>query len=176
MRKHILKSKLLIVMLLFPAFTALYSQEAFAWGGGHYRGHYTYNSGRWHDTNWFWGLFGAGLAIGAIVASLPPRYETVYVRGEPYYYDDGVYFRRHAGGYIVVPAPATTTTVVTVPNTTAIVSTIVPGAAVVINVPNSRGGYTPVTLTRQGNGYIGPQGEYYEGNPTVDQLRVLYGK
>ncbi|MDD4899047.1 MAG: DUF6515 family protein [Candidatus Omnitrophica bacterium] len=176
MNKLILKNKLLVILLLLPAFTVLYSQDAFAWGGHGGRGHYSYQGGRWHDTNWFWGLFGAGLAIGAIVSTLPPRYETVYVRGVPYYYDDGVYFRQHSGGYIVVPAPATTATVVTVPNTVAIVPTVVPGAAVVINVPNSRGGYTQVTLTRQGNGYVGPQGEYYEGNPTVDQLRALYGK
>ncbi len=44
-----------------------------------------------------------------------------------------------------------------------------------INVPNSNGGYTPVKLTRHGQGYVGPQGEYYEGYPSIDQLKVLYG-
>ena len=47
---------------------------------------------------------------------------------------------------------------------------------VVVNVPNSDGTTTPVTLTRQGSGYIGPQGEYYQDTPTVDQLKALYGK
>lgn len=174
MIKQIFKSKFLIIMILLVAFPALPLQDALAWGG-HGRGHYYYHGGRWHDSNWFWGLFGAGLAIGAIVSTLPPRYETVYVRGVPYYYYDNVYYRPSAGGYIVVPAPVTTT-VVTVPNTTVIQAPALPGQTVVINVPNSRGGYTPVTLVKQSNGYIGPQGEYYEGSPTVDQLRALYGK
>jgi len=47
---------------------------------------------------------------------------------------------------------------------------------VTIYVPNSNGSYTPITLVKHGNGYIGPQGEYYAGNPTVAQLKVLYGR
>ncbi len=35
---------------------------------------------------------------------------------------------------------------------------------------------TAVTLKRAGTGYVGPQGEYYSDNPTVEQLKVLYGK
>ena len=46
--------------------------------------------------------------------------------------------------------------------------------AVTINIPNSKGGYTPVVLTKAGTGYIGPQGEYYAENPTVAQLKTLY--
>ena len=49
-------------------------------------------------------------------------------------------------------------------------------ATVVINVPNSDGTSTPVNLTKKGDGYIGPQGEYYQGTPTADQLTTLYGK
>lgn len=45
-----------------------------------------------------------------------------------------------------------------------------------INIPNSRGGYTAVTLKKAGTGYVGPQGEYYSDNPTVEQLKVLYGR
>ena len=46
----------------------------------------------------------------------------------------------------------------------------------IINIPDSKGGYTPITLTKHNDGYTGPQGEYYPGNPTVEQLKVLYGK
>jgi hypothetical protein len=45
-----------------------------------------------------------------------------------------------------------------------------------ISIPNSNGSFTVVKLTKSGSGYIGPQGEYYPGHPSVDQLRVLYGK
>jgi hypothetical protein len=44
-----------------------------------------------------------------------------------------------------------------------------------INIPNSKGGFTPVKLVKHNNGYLGPQGEFYAGHPTVDQLRALYG-
>jgi hypothetical protein len=44
-----------------------------------------------------------------------------------------------------------------------------------INIPNSHGGFTPVILKKYKNGYIGPQGEFYPGKPTVKQLKVLYG-
>jgi hypothetical protein len=44
-----------------------------------------------------------------------------------------------------------------------------------INIPNSKGGFTPVRLVKHKNGYIGPQGEFYTGHPTVAALKALYG-
>lgn len=46
---------------------------------------------------------------------------------------------------------------------------------VVINVTNSNGSITPVTLTRQGNLYVGPKGEQYTTLPSEDQLKSVYG-
>ncbi len=46
---------------------------------------------------------------------------------------------------------------------------------VIINVNNSNGSITPVTLTRQGNLYVGPKGEQYTSLPTEEQLRKIYG-
>ena len=46
---------------------------------------------------------------------------------------------------------------------------------VVINVTNSNGSITPVTLQRQGNEYIGPKGERYLQLPAPEQLRSVYG-
>lgn len=48
-------------------------------------------------------------------------------------------------------------------------------STVVINVQNSNGSYTPVTLRRAGNQYVGPRGEYYSALPTEQQLKVAYG-
>ena len=45
----------------------------------------------------------------------------------------------------------------------------------VINVHNTNGSLTPVTLHRQGSTYIGPKGEYYPNLPTEEQLRPVYG-
>ncbi len=46
---------------------------------------------------------------------------------------------------------------------------------VVINVSNSNGSITPVTLRREGNEYIGPKEEHYLQLPTAEQLRSVYG-
>lgn len=45
----------------------------------------------------------------------------------------------------------------------------------VLNVTNSNGSITPVTLQRIGNEYIGPKGEHYLQVPTPEQLRAVYG-
>lgn len=47
--------------------------------------------------------------------------------------------------------------------------------AVTVNVVNSNGSVIPVTLRKQGVGYVGPRGEYYDTLPTSEQLRQVYG-
>ena len=44
-----------------------------------------------------------------------------------------------------------------------------------INIQNSNGSFTPVTLHQDGAFWVGPKGEYYRGVPTVGDLRQLYG-
>ncbi len=46
---------------------------------------------------------------------------------------------------------------------------------VAVNVTNSNGSVTPVTLQRHGNLYVGPRGEQYVSMPTESQLRSVYG-
>ena len=55
-------------------------------------------------------------------------------------------------------------------------STTYSGDTATVNVPNSNGGYTAVVLKRSGNGYVGPQGEYYDQVPSTAQLQAMYGK
>lgn len=69
------------------------------------------------------------------------------------------------------PAP----TVVTQP-VSVVPSTTYSGDTVTVNVPNSSGGYTAVVLKRSGNGYVGPQGEYYDQVPSTVQLQAMYGR
>ena len=46
-----------------------------------------------------------------------------------------------------------------------------------VNIPNSDGTtYTAVVLHNKGNGYVGPQGEFYPEFPRVAQLKAMYGK
>lgn len=46
---------------------------------------------------------------------------------------------------------------------------------VTVWVTNTNGSKTPVTLTHQGPGYVGPRGEYYPEMPNNEQLRMVYG-
>jgi hypothetical protein len=69
---------------------------------------------------------------------------------------------------IRVPRPATARIVVESP-------TVVEVSSITVWVTNSNGSRISVTLTRQGGYYIGPRGEYYDGLPTNEQLRIVYG-
>jgi uncharacterized protein YcfJ len=46
-----------------------------------------------------------------------------------------------------------------------------------INVPKSQGsGYVVIVIKRSGNGFTGPQGEFYTEFPKVAQLQAMYGQ
>ncbi len=45
-----------------------------------------------------------------------------------------------------------------------------------VNIPNDHGGFTAVVIKRSGNGFTGPQGEFYPEFPKVFQLKIMYGK
>ena len=44
-----------------------------------------------------------------------------------------------------------------------------------VTVTNSNGSTTPVTLTKEGKGWLGPKGEYYPTLPTPEELKPAYG-
>jgi hypothetical protein len=46
----------------------------------------------------------------------------------------------------------------------------------VVNIRNSNGSITPVTLRRMGNMWVGPNGEQYENIPSQQQLQGMYGR
>ncbi len=50
------------------------------------------------------------------------------------------------------------------------------GDTVSVNIANSDGSVRTVRLTKTEEGYVGPQGEYYETMPTIDHLEEVYGK
>jgi len=130
---------------------------------------YHYNEGRFYRP-WFFG-FGFTVAIppiGAIVNILPFGHRTIIVAGATYYCYDDVYYMLCPSGYVVVPAPIVSQQVIATQNLT--------GEKIPISIPNSNGSYTTIILVKQGDGYVGPQGEYYPGNPTMGQLKSLYGK
>ncbi|MFH1245481.1 MAG: DUF6515 family protein [Candidatus Omnitrophota bacterium] len=138
---------------------------------------YRYHNGRFYRPAWF-GLFEIAVnipPIGTIITVLPSSHKTIIARGVTYYYYDNIYFTACPYGYIVVPAPLENENVV-IAFSAAVPPQKVSGETLTINVPNTNGSYTAVALVKQKDGYIGPQGEYYPEHPTIDQLKVLYGK
>ena len=112
--------------------------------------------------------------IGAVVYTVPSGYHEVMIDRTTYYTYEGVYYRRVPQGYQVVEPPQT---VIVEPATvTATVPTNSTQDEFTVNIPNSQGGYTAVKLKRSGNGFTGPQGEFYSEFPKVDQLRTMYVK
>jgi len=182
MIRKILTNKFLTLTVMSLTFASM-TAPAYAWGG---HGGYRYHGGRWYNDGWFWA--GAGLtalAVGATIASLPPSYSTVYVGGVPYYYSGGTYFVAGPAGYVAVAPPAAAPAMVVSPPPvmTPVSPSSLPQASPAeasgnfdVYVPNSNGSYTLVTLKKADKGYLGPQGEFYPEHPTVEKLKVLYGK
>jgi len=46
---------------------------------------------------------------------------------------------------------------------------------VTVNITNSNGSVSQVLLRKQGVGYVGPRGEYYNHLPTGEELKPIYG-
>jgi hypothetical protein len=181
-----------LILLGWPAFSLA------DWGAGHYAGHHgAHHYYRYHDHPYF------GLHVAAFY---PNEYFPVWVGGARYYYDDGVYYNYAGGSYVVVAPPigAVVSTVpsdfqptvingvtyytnngtyyLSTPDGYKVVSAPVqtmPAPAqnvFMVNVPRNGGGYVSITIRRAGNGFLGPQGEFYPQFPNVSQLRTMYGR
>ena len=97
-----------------------------------------------------------GLGIAAAVISTMSQSEAVVVQ-QPVY---------------VQPQPRV---VYTQPRQVIYVQQPIQPVSMVINVQNSNGSMTPVTMRQVGNQWVGPRGEYYDNLPTVGALRGVYG-
>lgn len=168
------KKRLILSIALICSVPFAYSEAFAEHHGGHHRGYHHERHYRWHDNHWWIGdtILAGGLVLGSIIDALPPQHKVVYVRELPYYYDGTYYYRPADEGYVVVENP---TVVVPAAPAPPVVVNQKESDTVTINIPNKNGSFTSVVLTKKGDGYIGPQGEYYKGHPTVDQLRALYG-
>ena len=86
----------------------LLSSCAYAWGWGHDRGYAHHDRYEYHDGHYWVGgaIFAGALVAGAIIASLPPRHDIVYIGGARYYWDGQYYYQDTPSGYVVVqPTP-----------------------------------------------------------------------
>jgi hypothetical protein len=122
---------------------------------------------------------GASAPVGSVLYALPAGSRLLGINGVNYYEYNGTYYLPVAGGYQVVQPPVVVqqAAVVTVPASAPVA--MVPEVMqneFSVNVPNAHGGYTTVTVKRSGNGFVGPQGEFYSEFPKITQLQVMYGK
>ncbi len=127
---------------------------------------------------------------GAVVTAIPSDFQPVVINGMTYYFNDGIYYVYTRHGYrvveqpVVMPQPVVMEqpVVMAQPAVTVVAPPAPPAPAPVmqdtftVNVPNNSGGYMPVVIRRSGNGFVGPQGEFYSEFPKVSQLKVMYGK
>ena len=175
----------LILGVASPAVFA-YDRDGHRGGARHettvFRGErYQYHEGRFYRPSLFGFSFDLVIPpIGAVVSYLPYGCRTIIVGGVRYYEYDNVYYQPYAGRYVVVSEPVVvrqyeTPNVVYVPQPVSTQSQTGDRETVTINVPRASGGSIAITLLRNQNGFVGPQGEFYPTLPTADQLRALYG-
>ncbi len=118
--------------------------------------------------------------VGVVVDEIPWGCHRVIVNGRIYYTNGNVYYQSTRDGYVVVDSPLVVApsqvTVINTPQTDPNVYINNNVESFTVNIPNHRGGYTAVSLQRSGDGFIGPQGEFYPDFPSVEQLKVMYAK
>ena len=111
---------------------------------------------------------------GVVVYGIPDGWHQVVIDGVLYYTYNGIYYTRVPQGYQVVQPP--TQVIVEQATVTANLGVDQPQQEFTVNIPNSRGGYVPVLIKKFGNGFVGPQGEFYAEFPKVAHLQAMYGR
>jgi hypothetical protein len=94
---------------------------------------------------------------------------TFIYKGTPYFYYNGVYFMRVGNVFAATTPPFTGYS-----NPDAAYAQGQATDTVTCNVPAGEG-FVPVKLVKLDKGYVGPQGEFYPAEPTVDELKSIYG-
>ncbi|HUI92495.1 MAG TPA: hypothetical protein VLX68_09640 [Chitinivibrionales bacterium] len=187
MKTRIMIRARLWVELLMICLAAGAGTSALARGGGFHGGGFHgggFHGSGFHGYAWSHGFYGphrwGGFYIGPDWFWGP----TVVVAGVPYYFYNGCYYTYDGDVLVAVdqslvaPAPAPAAAVPSPATTPKVGSALAQKSdeTITVNVPNNNGGFTPVKLVKTDKGYVGPQGELYTGHPTVDELKVLYGK
>jgi len=119
------------------------------------------------------GYHAVGAPIGACIARLPRGHDVIYVDGHKYYVYNDVYYEHTRDGYVVIDRPRLSLTKYNGRSKSK--ATAYADDEFTLRIPDNKGGYTPVIIKRVGDGFTGPQGEYYEDFPKVKQLKVIYG-
>jgi len=111
--------------------------------------------------------------IGACIEHLPHGYQIVHVDGVPYYTYNDVYYQHTTRGYEVIHKPyskhAKRAKVANKHRNSESEDSIT------LSIRDGDGGYISITVKPSGDGYVGPQGEYYDEFPKIEHLKIIYG-
>jgi hypothetical protein len=110
--------------------------------------------------------------IGGVVTTIPSDFQPALINGVTYYVNNGTYYIYTHNGYQVVSPPVVQTAMPVIQAPEAVVSE----DSYTVNIPNNNGSLTSVIIKRSGNGFVGPQGEFYSDFPKVAQLKAMYVK
>ena len=117
--------------------------------------------------------------LGAVVKRIPRGYKVFRLNKRKYYHYNDVYYVKKPRGYVVVEDPLYYEA--KLPGKIHIINNSqrsqLKDYEYMVNISNSNGTFTPVRIIQaRDGGYVGPQGEYYQGFPKVAQLQIMYGK
>ena len=111
-------------------------------------------------------------AVGTV--ALGTTAKTFWIPGHQKHNYDGVYSNNPPQKNVdVAPPDGATIMISSVP---VVIQTQVSKNIFTVNIPNDKGGYSAVVIKKSGNGFVGPQGEFYPDFPKVSQLKIMYGK
>jgi hypothetical protein len=172
----------ILMVFLFLGLLVTRPTTSYAWHGHSYVG---VNFGVWPGAYYYGGPYYPYNPYYADPYYYPryvevsSSYQPVLVNGVTYYLNNGVYYIYTQYGYQAVATPAGAVAPAAVIQSAPV--TVTSTAAntddsFTINIPNNKGGYTAVLLKKSGNGFVGPQGEFYADFPKVTQLQAMYGK
>jgi len=111
--------------------------------------------------------------IGACIAHLPYGFQNFYVDGILYYTYNDVYYKHTPDGYEVIQKPYSKHA-----EKYKVRSNHRHGESedsITLNIRKKGGGYISIIVKPSGNGYVGPQGEYYDQFPKIEHLKLIYG-
>ena len=167
-------------IFLFLSLLIVRPTSSYAWHGHSYIG---VNLGVWpgsyyYGNPYYYPYYADPYYAPSYVVVSSSNYQPVVVNGVTYYINNGVYYIYTQYGYQAVATPVGVTAPATQIAPAMVTSAVNTSTdeTLTINIPNDKGGYSAVLLKKSGNGFIGPQGEFYSEFPKVSQLKLMYGK
>ena len=126
----------------------------------------------WHDYTGYgdWDYHGSGRdhPLSAYIDRRNYVGPADYMPIEPDYIDGPLVFSSMTP---ITPTPVTTQPIIQSPS-----PLVTQPAEITVNIPNIHGGYNAVVIRKSGDGFVGPQGEYYPEFPKIFQLQMKYEK